>query len=176
VESLIRNQANINVQDSNGYTPLMIAVIKENVPIVEMLLLNYADTNIKDSRGSTALIHSIQIDNMEIFKMLAYDDRTSAENKGDALIIASLFNNKEMVKILIEGNADLNQKDSKGNTALTHAASRGYTEIVRQLINHHANLDIMNSEGYTALMLAQQRRRTEIVEMLKKAGARENYK
>jgi len=176
VESLIKNQANINVQDKNGYTPLMIATIKENVPIVEMLLLNYADTNIKDSRGSTALIHSIQIDNMEIFKMLAYDDRTSAENKGDALIIASRFNSKEMVKILIEGNADLNQKDSKGNTALIHAASRGYTEIVKQLINHHANLDIMNSEGYTALMLAQQRRRTEIVEMLKKAGARENYK
>ena len=172
VESLMRNQANINVQDKNGYTPLMIATIKENVPIVEMLLLNYADTNIKDSRGNTALIHSIQVDNMEIFKMLAYDDRTSAENKGDALIIASRFNNKEMVKILIEGNADLNQKDSKGNTSLIHAASRGYTEIVRQLIDHHADLDIKNNEGLTALTMAQQRRWTKIVEMLKKAGAR----
>jgi ankyrin repeat protein len=172
VESLIRNQANINVKDKNGYTPLMIATIKGNVAIVEMLLLNYADTNIKDSRGNTALMHATQIGNMEIFKMLAYDERTSAENKGEALIIASRFDSKEMVKILIEGKANLNQKDSNGNTSLIHAASRGYAEIVRQLIDHHADLDIKNNDGFTALTIAQQRRRTEIVAMLKKAGAR----
>ncbi len=172
VESLIKNQANINVQDKNGYTPLMIATIKENVAIVEMLLLNYADTNIKDSRGNTALMHATQIENMKIFKMLAYDERTSAENKGDALIIASRFDSKEMVKILIESKTNLNQKDSKGNTSLIHAASRGYAEIVRQLIDHHADLNIKNNDGLTALTLAKQRRRTEIAEMLKKAGAR----
>lgn len=172
VESLIRNQANINVQDKNGYTPLMIATIRENVAIVEMLLLNYADTNIKDSRGNTALMHATQIGVMEIFKPLAYDERTSAENKGEALIVASRFDSKEMVKILIESNADLNQKDSKGNTSLMYAASGGYTEIVRQLIDHHADLDIKNNEGLTALTIAKQRRWIKIVEMLKKAGAR----
>lgn len=172
VESLIRNQADINVQDKNGYTPLMIATIKENVAIVEMLLLNYADTNIKDSRRNTALMHATQIGVMEIFKLLAYDERTSAENKGEALIIASRFDSKEMVKILIESNANLNQKDSQGNTSLMHAASKGHTAIVRLLIDHHADLDIKNNEGLTALTLAQQRRHIEIVKMLKKAGAR----
>ena len=50
---LIQNGANVNAQDCNGETPLMLAVICEHEDLIRLLLTNNADKNIKNKEGLT---------------------------------------------------------------------------------------------------------------------------
>jgi ankyrin repeat protein len=58
------------------------------------------------------------------------------------LIWASYENRVEVVKLLIEGGANLNMGDSVGRTALTWASSWNQVEVVKLLIEAGANLNI----------------------------------
>jgi len=53
VNLLLENGAEINVKNEDGFTPLMSAVVAENIDIVSLLLDNGADVNIKDNEGKT---------------------------------------------------------------------------------------------------------------------------
>ncbi len=61
----------------------------------------------------------------------------------------------ELVRILLDAGADINERDSLGTPILTHAASQGHTEIVKAII--HAGADV-NAKGRmfgnTALQIA----------------------
>ena len=55
-------------------------------------------------------------------------------NKGiTALMAAVIFGYDEIVKILIAGGAEVNQRTNDGSTALDFAKDKGFSEIVRIL-------------------------------------------
>ncbi len=54
LQFLEKNGADLNIKNSQGYTPLMLAVIKNNIDMVHALLNAGADTAITDSKGRTA--------------------------------------------------------------------------------------------------------------------------
>ncbi len=56
-------------------------------------------------------------------------------NESSPLIISSLKGHKEIVKLLLEYKADINQKNCAGVTALDSAHSRGLNEIEEILKN-----------------------------------------
>lgn len=60
VHFLIKQAANINIQDADGYTPLMAACDKEDIATVRLLLQNNANINILDNEGKNALFHAIR--------------------------------------------------------------------------------------------------------------------
>ena len=91
VKFLINKVDNIN-RTSNYGTPLMAAVVKGDIKIIEMLLSKNADTTIADVNGTTAMHYAV------------------------------MFKNYEAVKLLIEANADLKIKDNRGQSALDYAA------------------------------------------------------
>lgn len=51
---LVQNNADINIKNSQGYTPLMLSVIKSNIDMVRILLDAGADTSLLDNRGRDA--------------------------------------------------------------------------------------------------------------------------
>lgn len=53
VQWLIDHKANVNVQDSNGYTPLHKAAMNQDIPVIQLLIKSGAKTNIKDKDGKT---------------------------------------------------------------------------------------------------------------------------
>lgn len=58
VSALLKAGANVNVQNSNGFTPLMVASDAEqgkNLELINMLILAGADPQLKDNSGKTAL-------------------------------------------------------------------------------------------------------------------------
>ena len=91
VKFLIDKVDNIN-RTSNYGTPLMAAVVKGDIKIIEMLLSKNADTKIADVNGTTAMHYAV------------------------------MFKNYEAIKLLIEANADLKIKDNRGQSALDYAA------------------------------------------------------
>lgn len=83
------------------------------------------------------------------------------------LMIASMDNNLEAIKLLISAGSDVNQKHSEnGKTALMYAASFGHYEIAKTLIDKKALIDSKDKEGKTALMHAIIKGRKEIVQLL----------
>jgi hypothetical protein len=83
--------------------------------------------------------------------------------EGDTLLIAACkgdmldFNHTKMdlVKTLIESQADINMQNKQGYTALMYAIIFGKRSLVELLLAHGADKTLKNNEGKTALELAQ---------------------
>ena len=174
VELLIKNGANVNVQDQYGRTPLMIAASNYDTKMIKMLLANYADANIKDNSGSTVLIQAVVLGHMETFKLLidTYYGRISQKNKDAALLRAVKLRRTEMVRSLIENHSNVNAKLPDGKTALMIASFRGYSEIVKMLLENGVDVNLKDKRGRTALFFAEKKKRLEVAKMLRDAATR----
>ena len=63
---LLENGADINSQDENGFSALIMATNKNNLDMVKFLLENGANINLQDQFGWSALIYATLSDNLEI--------------------------------------------------------------------------------------------------------------
>lgn len=72
VTLLIENGADksINVPDEEGYTPLIAAILEDNIKIIELLIANGADVNHTTVRNETALTSSTYYGQKDITKIL----------------------------------------------------------------------------------------------------------
>jgi len=64
---LIQNGANLNIQDSDGSTPLILAAKNNKYGVLEMLLAAQADITIKDNQGGDVFYYC---DDMEAFSII----------------------------------------------------------------------------------------------------------
>ena len=85
-----------------------------------------------------------------------------------ALIYACRKGYTEVVKLLLEANADVNMVNKYGNSALMYACKDGYTEIVKLLLEANADVNIVDKYGNTALRYAERCECTEVIELLNK--------
>ena len=93
------------------------------------------------------------------------------------LKLASRYGSSDVVRLLLEHDANPNIRDNNGDTPLASASWQGYTHIVKLLLNNNnASINIQNDYGYTPLLLASYRGYTEIVRMLLESGADINIK
>lgn len=70
VEHLLKKNANPNIADGTGTTPLFWAVKAGNKELVEFLLQYKADKTMKDSSGMTPFEYALKTDNKEIINIL----------------------------------------------------------------------------------------------------------
>lgn len=69
-EHLLRKNADPNIADATGTTPLFWAVKFGNKELTELLLKHEADKSIKDSQGMTPFEYALQTKNTEIINLL----------------------------------------------------------------------------------------------------------
>lgn len=69
-EHLLRKNADPNIADAAGTTPLFWAVKFGNKELTELLLKHKADKSIKDSQGMTPFEYALQAKNTEIINLL----------------------------------------------------------------------------------------------------------
>ena len=72
----------------------------------------------------------------------------------------------DVVKLLLEHNAEMDAPDSWGNTAAHNAAVSGRCDALKVLMAAGADLTIANKEGHTALDLAVEQGKEECVAVL----------
>jgi ankyrin repeat protein len=92
------------------------------------------------------------------------------------LIIAANENDLDKVRSLLAEGADINARDSQGESALLAAPLTGNYEIVRELLNQGADVNVKGDNGYTILMSAASSGKIELLEELLKRGADVNAK
>jgi uncharacterized protein len=127
VQDIIDAGVSPNARDAGGMTPLMMAVIHNHDPIVELLLRKGADVNARDATGVTALM--------------------LAASKGRAV---------PLNRLLARG-AHVNAQSQRGWTALTYAAWEGHPSLVRRLLESGADPALVDRSGSTALQYATRR-------------------
>ncbi len=107
-EALLKNQSDdlsaldINIQDNNGFTALMVEIIRGETNAVELLLNHGALTEIENESGETALMLAVEEDNPFIVELVAmYADVNYTNIHGDtAFGLAKYYEYKDIISIL----------------------------------------------------------------------------
>ncbi|KIM29140.1 hypothetical protein M408DRAFT_329139 [Serendipita vermifera MAFF 305830] len=81
----------------------------------------------------------------------------------------AVLGDAEKLKTLLDLDveADVNEKDEYGYTALHLAADRGHPSIARLLLQRGADVSILDADGFSALELAEASGKEEVVQVLK---------
>lgn len=126
-----------DIQDVEGWTPLMWAVQDGNIPMANLLIEAGADPDIWD-----------------------YSENT-------ALLLAIYQNNVDAISALAAAGADVNLADSTGWTPLMSAATYGYIESTAILLESGADPDMRDDNSYSAFLYAKKYAYNEVADMLK---------
>lgn len=178
IKCLLRKGVDIDFQDSEGNTALIIAA-KNNFEKISKFLSTYedqingkrADLNKANSDGSTALIWAAFGGHYEVAKSLIFQGANVdiRDNTGaSALIWAAERGNKEVALMLIERGCNLDFQDSNGKTALIWSAIYGDEDIARSLMEHGANTQLRSEVNKSALIYAKRYANIEIAQALVK--------
>jgi ankyrin repeat protein len=134
LEFLLSKRANILKQNKYGDTAVGLAALKGSLPIVRRLVTAGADIG---NRGWNALHYAAFGGHVDIVRFLVTSKGVNldapAPNRQTALMLAAKNGHKEVVKILIDADADMDLEDAQGNTALRLAVRAGNSEIADYL-------------------------------------------
>jgi ankyrin repeat protein len=121
---------------TTGTTPLLRAAKAGDTEVVGLLLEKGADPKLATRSGINPLMAAAGLGTKE--------EDTAGRFKTEADIIAS-------IDLCLKAGVDVNAVDSRGETALHGAASKGYDQVIKYLAEHGANLNLKDKQGKTAL-------------------------
>ncbi len=110
VQLLLDKGADVNTRSNDsGSTPLIDAAGYNHKEVVQLLLARGAHVNAKDKAGRTALLYAIGLGcDKEVVKLLlakGADVNVKAKSGSTALGLASAFDRKEIMELLIKAGA-----------------------------------------------------------------------
>lgn len=134
IEELVKRGANTTKRDTSGGSALDNAVFWGHEKSVDILL--QGTKKIDPDQASELLLYSASLGRMKIVESLlnfGIDVNIAGKEQRTALIVASKFDQPDMVKYLLGRGADKTLKDSKGKTALDIARESGNKKVVEAL-------------------------------------------
>ncbi|KAL7814957.1 ankyrin repeat-containing domain protein [Trichoderma aethiopicum] len=184
VRLLVDRRVNVHHRDKLGCSPIMAATgYGKDAEIVRILIkggANLGDTGLTTGR---TLLHYAMTQDATFAKILLkyrkFIDLDKGNSDGETpLIVASRNGNSECVEVLIQAGANINARDNKGWTALSHAAAspRISAMTVADLLLSQSDI-MINDVGKsleTALMVACRSWKREMVKKLLAHGADPN--
>lgn len=188
------NNHNISINDQNnplGFTPLHIAVINENLPVLNLLLrIPSIDLEKKSAEDSTALHYAIQKQNLEIIKLLvAKNVNVNARFKNEPPIFIVIFqSNEKILKFLHEKGLELAVVSTDKFSPLTAAITSKKIRLIEYLLKNGSDLeqkmsrDVISNDGqrmtliYTPIVFAIEGNDPDVVRILLEYGANVDIK
>jgi serine/threonine-protein phosphatase 6 regulatory ankyrin repeat subunit A/serine/threonine-protein phosphatase 6 regulatory ankyrin repeat subunit B len=144
---LIARKSDVSLEDTEGKTALMYAVISSIDGLIDNLIHMRLVTD------------AVRLSDFMTPRMFAQLRPRFEPQK------------EQCVNYLINNGADIRAKDKRGISVLTHAARAGNLNVVKNLVGHGADLHERSIRGITALYAAAINGHNDIVEFLHSQGA-----
>ncbi|XP_041379641.1 ankyrin repeat and protein kinase domain-containing protein 1-like [Gigantopelta aegis] len=160
---LLELRADIDYQNEEGQTALMLATNGEHENVVQTLISAGAKVDIQDNDGDTALMIACKNNSCSMVDLLL-----QAKANPD-------IQRQDVVKLLLKENVNPNhQRQRDGVTALILASEKGHHQVVELLLKENADSNLQKEDGWTALMSASQNGHHQVVELLLNGNADPN--
>ncbi|XP_033224897.1 ankyrin repeat domain-containing protein 17-like isoform X3 [Belonocnema kinseyi] len=153
---LIERGANIEEVNDEGYTPLMEAAREGHEEMVALLLSQgraLINTQTEETQ-ETALTLACCGGFLEVADFLIKAGADIELGASTPLMEAAQEGHIDLVRYLLESNADVHAQTQTGDTALTYACENGHTDVADLLMQFGANLEHESEGGRTPLMKA----------------------
>ena len=160
VKMLVEAGANVNANPKEYKSPLMIAVEKGDLNIIDYLINTCnANPNICDIKGKTLLMTAVEVGKTDTVRLILksnFGDIDSVDNKNrNALHYAVIATNFSIVKQLLNEGINLYQCDDDGYTPFMRAAINQNSEMVKFFLRNVSSFDVNRKDdnGFPPLLL-----------------------
>ena len=178
VRALLKQKANVNAAEADGFTALHWAAQRDDVQLVELLLAAGANARAANRYKVTPLYLAAMNGNAAMMERLlkaGADPNTTAEEGQTMLMTAALAGKPEAVRLLLTRGVAVDATEPyKGQTALMWAAAEGNTAAVDVLLEAGADLKLKSKGGFTPLLFAVRNAHIDTAVTLLKRGANVN--
>lgn len=130
-----KSKDTINALNSSGYSTLILACYRGNVPVAEYLASQVNNINYNSSNG-TALAAAALKGNVQMVKVLLENKANPdlADGTGmTPLLYAAQFDNKEIITLLLKYKANKALANGEGKSAMDYAVYNKNQEIINLL-------------------------------------------
>ena len=151
-ERLLAAGADLEAKDDQGNTPLALAVDAHAIELVDFLLHRGAEPNCENQWGQTPLQAAAEFGAFDIVRTLLRAGALPIY----ALQPAAMGAHDEVVRVLVEAGADVNEESEEVEAPLLAAARYGYgrESTLELLLSLGASPDVTTDLGETPLHLA----------------------
>lgn len=138
---LLEHNADQNVTDKEGRTPLIIAASYQDNDTVPLLIKHGAIINRQDKKGYTALMRIVVVGDIEKTKLLIdHGAEINKQNKyGETALMGALESKQFQTEYLIDSHADVTLRNKKNLSALNIAVKTKNRKIAQKLLDHGAD-------------------------------------
>lgn len=157
---LLKAGAFVDSRLRSGWTPLILAASRGHSATTAVLLEFGANPNyISLPDDSCAVVEAVLARSSRVLQQLINAGATPDINTSSVgttpLMIATVHQDIDSVRILLEANANVGAVDETGCTALHAAVEVGWYEGIRLLIEYSSDPDKCNREGVSANDMAR---------------------
>ena len=174
IDSLLKQKANPNIPNKEGYYPIHAAIHLGNLEVVKILIENNVDVNVKSIKdGVTPLYYAMGYGKQKIsIPIIDYLLKQKADPtitfSGYYPIHAAILNGHcDAVEVLIKNNVNINVYGGEGVYPIHYAAQNGHLELVKMLLQKtDVNIKAQAEHQVTPLWLAAQNGHLETIKYL----------
>lgn len=146
---LLKNGANIEIDDKLGKTPLIIATIQGHASLMKLLLENRANVNNCDDERMTALAWAAKkgrLDSVQLLLQKGAVIDTVDINGRTPFLWACWESEWDIANLLMSKGANINKHDNFGFTPLIAACANGNRDFAKKLILAGADVSTISKE------------------------------
>ena len=148
IRLLVAAGADVNVRDSRGFSPLMVAAQQGNADIVEILVNNGACVDLESVEKETALLLAAANKHLAcVGKLvdLGADVNASNDRRETALLYA--IHDADTATHLLHAGADANVATNDHVSPLSMAVQHGYVDVIRHLLQANCDPTVAGPSG-----------------------------
>jgi ankyrin repeat protein len=158
VEKLLACKLPIGLEhrDSEGRTPLMLAVYSKNEPLATHLLERKVVIEARDLCGRTVLSRAAADGPLEMVRLLIAHgaDIRSVSASGRSPLMQAVDKDKfQIAKLLLQYGSDVNLRDGDGRTSLFLAVKNENETMLRLLLENGAAVEVKDYKGFTPMSI-----------------------